>query len=90
MKALVFREKVVQIEADEFEVHEDLQWVDITGITPAPEVKWLYDGERFAAPPPVLSPPKSNEPLTTEELATHLINKGAITRAEITAIKMGR
>ena len=61
MKALVFDSKVVQIEAQEFDVHENLVWVDIRGITPAPEVGWSYDGTVFTAPPtlpikPVLTP----------------------------------
>lgn len=51
MKALVFDGKVVQIEAQEFPVATALEWVDITGITPAPEVGWSYDGVSFSPPP---------------------------------------
>ena len=51
MKALVFDGRVVQIEATEFDVHEDLVWVDITVIVPVPEVGWSYDGTVFTPPP---------------------------------------
>ena len=91
MKALIFDSKVVQIEAKEFPVHTSLIWVDIMGILPSPEVGWSYDGVMFTAPPaPPAPPPESAAPLTAEELATHLIKKGAITQAEIDTIKTAR
>ena len=51
MKALIFDSKVVQIEAAEFPVAPALEWVDITGIMPSPEVGWAYDGNTFSPPP---------------------------------------
>jgi len=50
MKALIFEDKIVQIEADEFPVASALEWVDIAGLTPQPEVGWSYDGVSFAPP----------------------------------------
>lgn len=55
MFALVFEGFVKQIEAAPFPVHSALEWVDITGVIPAPEVGWTYDGVNFTAP---VIPPK--------------------------------
>jgi len=52
MKALVFRNRIVQIEPEEFPVASGLKWVDISGLDPQPQVGWLYDGEGFSPPPP--------------------------------------
>ena len=90
MKALILNGKVVQIEAAEFPVAPALTWVDITGITPAPEVRWFYDGRDFTAPLAPVRPPKSEAPLSAEELATELVRKGLISRAEFDAIKTNR
>lgn len=57
MFALVFNGDVVQIEAQEFPVAPALEWVDITGIVPAPRVGWTHDGAVFAAPPAPPAPP---------------------------------
>ncbi len=51
MQALVFDSKVVQIEASIFDVASALEWVDITGLSPQPEVGWSYDGVIFTPPP---------------------------------------
>ena len=56
MQALVFEGEIIQIEANSFPVASALQWVDITGIIPAPEVGWSYDGMTFAPPPPLPLP----------------------------------
>lgn len=53
MQALIFEGQVVQIEAAEFPVASTFEWVDLTGIVPAPEVGWSYDDAVFAAPPPL-------------------------------------
>lgn len=37
--------------------HADLVWVDVTSVTPAPQLGWGYDGSAFAAPPPPPPPP---------------------------------
>ena len=60
MKALVYNGKVVQIEATGFPVHEDLKWVDMTGISPQPEVGSSYDGQVFT-PPVVIPLPTAEE-----------------------------
>ncbi len=52
MKALIFDGKVVQIGAAEFPVAPALQWIDISGVSPAPDVGWSYDGATFTPPPP--------------------------------------
>ena len=57
MKALIFDGKVVQIEGQQFPVAPDLEWVDISGIVPAPEVGWSYDGTIFTPPPEPAPPP---------------------------------
>lgn len=52
MKALIFNNKVVQIEATEFEVHSSLSWVDCDSSV---EVGFVYDGTTFTNPQPTLS-----------------------------------
>ncbi len=81
---------VTQIEAVIFPVHEDLVWVDITGVTPTPEVGWNYDGADFTAPLPPVRPPKSAAPLSAEEIATLMVDKGLASRSEFDAIKTDR
>lgn len=59
--ALIFDEKIVQIETTVFSVHPNLVWIDIASINPKPKVGWGYDGVTFTAPPsptvdPVLTP----------------------------------
>ena len=51
MFALVFKGSVIQIETQEFPVAPGLEWIDIFGVTPAPEIGWRYDGASFAPPP---------------------------------------
>ena len=50
MFALIFKGQVVQIEANQFPVHENLTWVDIAGIDPVPNTGWGYDGASFTPP----------------------------------------
>jgi hypothetical protein len=50
MKALILNSQVVQIEETEFEVHEDLTWVDCDNTV---EVGFTYDGSTFTDPTPV-------------------------------------
>jgi len=91
MKALIFDGKVVQIEADEFPVSPALEWVDITGVMPQPEVGWAYNGVAFIQPPPPPTPPpKADADLTAEELAAQMIKDGTMTQAKINAIKAAR
>ena len=49
MKALIFENKVIQIEQDEdvFEVHSSMQWVDCSNSV---EVDFDYDGTSFSEP----------------------------------------
>ena len=47
MKAIIFEGEVLQIEAKEFEVHSDWQWVDCDDTV---EVSWRYDGTNFTNP----------------------------------------
>lgn len=91
MKALIFDSRVVQIEVAEFPVAAALEWVDITGITPAPKVGWVYDGAIFTAPPPPPPPPpKSAADVSVRELITQMIKDGTMTQAKINAIKTAR
>lgn len=79
MEALVFDGKIVQIEAISFPVHETLQWIDITGVTPIPEVGWAYNGAVFTEPPPLPQPPPPQPaPLSAEELYDMLEVKGIL------------
>ena len=66
MFALVFDGFVKQIEAATFPVHSALDWIDIAGITPAPEVDWTYDGADFTAP--IIPPKPPFVPSTTDDL----------------------
>jgi len=61
MKALIFEGKVIQIEAQEFPVAPALEWVDIAGIVPAPQVGWSYNGVVFTVPPPTPPPPSDQD-----------------------------
>ncbi len=89
--ALVFNSKVVQIEVAQFPVHSSFEWVDISTVTPTPDMEWSYDGRDFAAPlAPVPDRPKSELPLTADELATQMITDGTMTRAKIDDIKATR
>jgi hypothetical protein len=64
MKALVFRNKIVQIGRNEFPVHKALRWIDLTGISPQPKIGWSYDGMNFSPPPPLPEPaPDPNDEL---------------------------
>ncbi len=89
MKALVFDSKVVQVEAEEFDVSQALTWVDITDVNPRPKVGWSYNGIVFT-PPVLLVIDRSKEALTAEEVATLMVSKSIITRAEFDAIKAAR
>ena len=57
MKALIFENKVVDIQETEFEVHSSLTWVDCDDTV---KIGFSYDGSKFT----------SNEP-TAEEIAEH-------------------
>ena len=57
MKALILNNKVVDVQATEFEVHESMTWVDCDDTV---KVGFSYDGSTFT----------SNEP-TAEEIATY-------------------
>lgn len=83
MFALVFDNTVVQIEATQFPVHSSLQWIDLTGITPAPEVRWSYDGVNFTAPPP---PPP---PLTNDQIYDTVIQNKKVFKAYVLSINDG-
>jgi len=62
--------------ADAFDIskayHPSLVWVEITGISPAPQEGWLYDEGTggFAAPPPPPPPP----PDPSDELVAAIAN----------------
>ena len=90
MFALILNGKVVQVEAVIFDVAPALEWVDITGITPAPEFGWRYDGTNFTPPPSPLIVNRSKAALTADELATLLISKTTISRSEVDTIKTSR
>ena len=91
MKALVFEGAVVQIEANEFPVSPPLEWVDITGIAPTPQVGWAFDGRNFTAPPPPPLPPrKEDAPITAQEVVDELVRKNIITREEFDTIRTSR
>ena len=52
MKALIFNEKVIQVETESFPVCSEMQWVDITDLDPQPQLGWDYENGEFLAPPP--------------------------------------
>ena len=61
MHALVFDKKVIQTEAETFPVHQDLEWIDVGGIDPCPEVGWACNGGIFTAPSAPPPPPTNAE-----------------------------
>ncbi len=83
MNALIFNGKVVQIETDIFPVASALEWVDIDGITPAPEVGWFYDGVVFTSPPPPPPPP------TNDEIYDQVIKNQKVLKAVVLSINDG-
>ena len=50
MKALLLHNQVIQIEETEFEVHEDLTWLDCDNTV---QVGFTYDGSTFTDPTPI-------------------------------------
>jgi hypothetical protein len=48
--ALVLNGQVVQISPATFPTSPEMTWVDVDGISPAPEYGWAYDGSNFTAP----------------------------------------
>lgn len=76
MYALIQDGNVIQIEVVPFPVHPNLEWIDITEVTPTPKRDWTYDGVNFIPPPPPLPP--GVEPLQTEELYDMLKTKGIV------------
>lgn len=50
MFALISAGAVAYVAPDKFTVHPSLIWVDLTGITPVPDVGWTYAGGMFVAP----------------------------------------
>ena len=77
MFALVFDGQVVQIETTQFDVAPTLSWVDIAGVSPAPEVGWSYDGTDFTAPPPP-PPPPTNDQIYDEVIQNQRVFKGYV------------
>jgi hypothetical protein len=63
MKALIFKNKVVDVQATEFEVHNSQTWVDCNDTV---KVGFDYDGSTFT----------SNEP-TAEEIAEKQVKQQA-------------
>jgi len=51
---------------------------------------WIRFGNTPAPFSPVVRPPKSDAPLNAEEIATLMVSKSLITRAEFDAIKTSR
>ncbi len=85
MEALIFNGMVVQIESKIFPVHNTLEWVDTTGITPSPKVGWFYNGAIFS-PPPTPTP----EPLpTNSELYDQNIKQNKVFKAYVLAVNKG-
>ena len=87
MFALIFDGKVVQIESQEFPVAPALEWVGITGLSPQPQVGWLYNGVVFSAPPPPPSPPPDSNILLDAAIdsATTLTALKAALRGKVVA-----
>jgi len=52
VKALILRNKVVQVAAAEFPVHPELSWVDVPANIPV-QPGWIYTGSNFVEPPPI-------------------------------------
>ncbi len=67
MFALIFQNKVVQIEAKTFTVHPDLVWIDITGLSLQPEFGWTYNDDVFTAP--LEPPPKDTDQMMFDKLS---------------------
>jgi len=69
MKALILNNKVVDVQATEFEVHSSMSWVDCNDTV---KVGFSYDGSTFT----------SNEP-TAEEIATAQAEQQAKINAKV-------
>lgn len=73
MFALIFKSKVIQIEAVFFDVHPDLIWIDITLEEPFPEIGWNWDGNVFTVPPTSKAPPTDDEIIDSDILKSPTI-----------------
>lgn len=51
MQALIFQEKVIQIENESFPVCKEMQWIDISSLSSQPQVGWGYLNGSFIQPP---------------------------------------
>lgn len=51
---------------------------------------WIRQGNTPTPFVPPVRPPKSDAPLSGEEVASELVRKGLVTRAEFDAVKTGR
>lgn len=61
--ALIIEGTVAQLEPAEFPVHESWTWIDVSGLSPTPQVGWSYKNGQFAAPPPPPAPPLPQQAL---------------------------
>ena len=68
---------VRQIADAEFDVSASLSWIDLTGLSPQPEVSWTYDGRDFIAPP-APPPPATNEERIDREIDGSLALLGLV------------
>lgn len=82
--ALVFDEKVTQIEDTIFPVHPNLTWIDMTGESPQPKVGWGYDGS-FSAPIPSAPTPVPSD----EDVYNSMLKHQRAFKAYILAVNDG-
>lgn len=76
MQALIFQEKVIQIENESFPVCKEMQWVDISSLSSQPQVGWGYiNGSFIQSPaPPPLAPSLPSYGALLEELYNDIKN----------------
>ena len=84
MFALVLDGKVVQIATVQFPVAPALEWVDLTGVMPPPEVGWSYDGVGFVPPPPPPPPPPPRQQIIDR------LRADAVLKAQVLAAAKAR
>ena len=80
MFALIFGGAVIEVAAAEFPVHADFAWVDVSAVTPTPQIGWAYAEGAFTAPASV-TPSLAQEAAVAAGAGVTLTISGSLTLA---------
>ncbi len=77
--ALVGGGRICELAAAEFPVNSSFTWVDVTTVSPAPEVGWSYAGGTFTAPPAPPAPTLAQQAAAAVSAGLTLTLSGTLT-----------